>query len=94
MFFFFFLITISTWAVFKLFIESVTLLLPFWFFGQETCGISAPFPTPLHWKAKSQSPDLQGSPRKSFKTKRLWEEDSVSDIPTLNLRVELGIGQL
>ena len=82
------------WAIFKVFIESVTLLLLFWFFGQETCGISAPLPNPLHWKAKSQSPDLQGSPRKSFRTKRLWEKDSVLDIPTLNLRVELGVGQL
>ena len=94
MFFFFFSINISMWSIFKVFIESVTLLLPFWFFGQETCGISAPLPNPLHWKAKSQSPDLQGSPRKSFKTKRLWEKDSVLDIPTLNLRVELGVGQL
>ena len=80
-------------TIFKVFIESVTLLLLFWFFGQETCRISVPLPSPLHWKAKSQSPDLQGSPRKSFKTKRLWEKDSVSDIPTLNLRVELGVGQ-
>ena len=80
-------------TIFKVFIESVTLLLLFWFFGQETCRISVPLPSPLHWKAKSQSPDLQRSPRKSFKTKRLWEKDSVSDIPTLNLRVELGVGQ-
>ena len=39
----------------------------FWFIGREPCGILAPPPgiepaTPMHWKAKSQPLDLQGSP--------------------------------
>ena len=79
-------------TIFKVFIEPVTLLLLFWFFGQETCRISAPLPNPLHWKAKSQSPDLQEVPERALRQKDLWEKDSVSDIPTLNLRVELGVG--
>ena len=39
---------------FKIFIEFVTLLLLFYVFGLEACGISAPRsgikPHPLHWK--------------------------------------------
>ena len=32
------------WTIFKVFIESVTILILFWFFGHEACGILAPQP--------------------------------------------------
>ena len=32
------------WTIIKVFIESVTILLLFWFFGREACGILAPRP--------------------------------------------------
>ena len=32
------------WTIFKVFIEFVTVLLLFWFFGREACGILAPRP--------------------------------------------------
>ena len=39
----------------------------FWYFGCEACRILAPWPgiepKPSHWKAKSLSPDHQGSPQ-------------------------------
>ena len=46
------------WAIFKVFIEFVTMLLLFyvWYFGLEAHGIlvSQPViePAPLHWKAE------------------------------------------
>ena len=32
------------WTIFKVFIEFVTILLLFWFFAREACGIPAPRP--------------------------------------------------
>ena len=34
------------WTIFKVFIEFVTILLLFWFFGCKACGIPIPAPRP------------------------------------------------
>ena len=57
------------WTIFKVFIEVVTallLLFMFWFLAGRHRGSQLPRqgsnPHPLHWKAKSQPLDRQGSP--------------------------------